>query len=129
MSARTILVADEDIDTRIILRTLLERHGYGVVEASSSDDALKRVGGQAFDLVILNHPMLTRGGRSLVQQLRQLEPSAQTPILNITSRVIPQFIEEAALQGVTMTIAKPIDVQSVLYIVADLTSSRAICAN
>lgn len=121
MAARTILLADEDVDTRIILRTVLERQRFAVLEASNGDEAIAIAERQVVDLVILNHPMVGRDGRSLVQRLRALDNLRAVPVLNLTSRVVPQFLEEASVQGVTMTLAKPIDVENVLHIVSQLT--------
>ena len=40
MVPQNILVADEDLDTRIILRALLERQGYRVIEANNATAAI-----------------------------------------------------------------------------------------
>lgn len=127
MSSRKILVADDDIDSRVILRTLLEVHGYAVVEAANADDALAMANEVRFDLVILNYPMLTQDGSPLVTRLRA--DGAQEPILNITSRVIPQFIDDARRQGVTLSLSKPIDVENLLQVVRELTAPRPAVAN
>lgn len=127
MSSRKILVADEDTDTRIILRTLLERHGYAVVEAANADDAIASAHDVQFDLVILNYPMLTRAGAPLVTQLRAA--GALQPILNLTSRAIPQFFDDARQEGVTLTLSKPIDVEKILLVVRELTAPRVVLAN
>ena len=129
MPSPAILIADEDTDTRIILRTLLERHGYAISEAASPDAALTLAQHTAFDLVILNHPMRNANGRTLVQQLRAIESLRYVPILNVTSRVIPHLLEEAHEQGVTATMAKPIEVEDVLSAVRELTARRLVHAS
>jgi hypothetical protein len=40
----------------------------------------------------------------------------------LTSRPVPVFVEEALQQGVTVTLAKPIDVQRILQLVEELSS-------
>jgi CheY-like chemotaxis protein len=123
--ARSILIADEDNDTRIILRTVLERYRFVVVEAATADDAFSASQLQAFDLVILNYPMPAPDGRTLVQCLRAAEATQHVPILNLTSRVVPQFLQEAAEEGVTLTLPKPIDIENVINVVSELISARS----
>jgi len=124
--ARTILVADEDNDTRIILRTVLERHQFVVVEAATADDAFNATQVQAFDLIILNYPMPAPDGRTLVRRLRAVATTRQVPILNLTSRVVPQFLQEAAEEGVSLTLPKPIDIENVINVVSELISAHSI---
>ena len=120
MAARNVLIADEDFDTRVILRTVLERHQFTVVEANSSEDAFAAAIRGAFDLVILNHPMADRTGRSLTRVLRGVENTQYVPILNLTSRVVPQFLKQATDDGVTLSLPKPIDVENIINVVNDL---------
>jgi CheY-like chemotaxis protein len=125
----TILVADEDFDTRIILRTVLERHNFNVIDAATADDALASARTAQLDLVILNYPMVSEDGRTLVQGLRELPNARGCPILNLTSRVVPKMLELAALQGVSRTMPKPIDVEQLLRVVGELMHSNALPAN
>lgn len=125
MSARSILVADEDNDTRIILRTVLERYRFVVVDAATADDAFNASQVQAFDLVILNYPMPALDGRTLVQRLRAAASTQHVPILNLTSRVVPQFLQGAAEDGVTLTLPKPIDIENVINVVSELIARKS----
>jgi CheY-like chemotaxis protein len=118
-----ILVADEDNDTRVILRTVLERNRYVVVEATTGDAAFEAAQQHTFDLVILNYPMADASGETLVRRLRHSSVTRFVPILNITSRVVPQFLLEAAAEGVDLTLPKPLDVESLLAVVSDLTGA------
>jgi CheY-like chemotaxis protein len=129
LTGRLILVADEDADTRIILRTVLERHDFDIVDTGSADAALAEVEQRAFDLVILNYPMFCDNGETLVHRLRASRSTQNIPILNLTSRVVPQFLEEAAREGVTLTLPKPIDVESVIALVSELTIRRFVSAS
>lgn len=121
MNPRTILVADEDIDTRIILRALLERHGYSILEAANGKHACE-VAREPISLVVLNHPMNVTEDVTLAAWLRAQPHTHNIPIINLTSRPVPVFVEEASQQGVTVTLPKPIDVQRMLRLVDELTS-------
>jgi CheY-like chemotaxis protein len=122
MNPHTILVADEDIDTRIILRALLERHGYRVLEAANGRHACEMAEEQV-SVVVLNHPMSVSESVSLAGWLRAQPHTHNVPIINLTSRPVPYFVEDANQLGVTVTLAKPIDVQRMLQLVEELSSA------
>ena len=122
MLAKNILVADEDADTRVILRTLLERQQFTVIEAESADAALAASRQWALDLVIMNYPMLCASGDTLVRRLKNDSLTRDVPILNLTSRVVPQYLTQAASEGVDITLPKPLDVEQIVTVVSDLIS-------
>lgn len=124
MSPHTILVADEDIDTRIILRALLERHGYKVIEAATALQACD-VSHEGASVVILNHPMNVSPDVSLAAWLRAQPHTCVVPIINLTSRPVPIYVEDALRHGVTVTLAKPIDVHRILQLVEELSATLA----
>jgi hypothetical protein len=39
--------------------------------------------------------------------------------------VVPQFLREAAEDGVTLTLPKPIDIENVINVVSELLSARS----
>ena len=121
MSPQNILVADEDLDTRIILRALLERKGYTVFEAGSGTAALTALQGP-ISLVILNHPMNLSDDVSLAAWLRSQPETRDIPIINLTSRAVPLLMDEASRQGVNVTLTKPLDVRRVMSLVEQLTA-------
>ena len=50
----TILIADDDVDIRTILRSHLEANGFQVLEAADGDIALEMVRTRNPDLLILD---------------------------------------------------------------------------
>jgi sigma-B regulation protein RsbU (phosphoserine phosphatase) len=122
MSPACILVADEDLDTRIILRTLLDRHGYAVIEAASAHAAMEVVQQTPVALVIMNYPMRVAEGLTLPAWFRQQPATRSVPIINLTSRAIPLLLEQAARDGVTISLAKPLDTQRLLQLVHELSN-------
>jgi CheY-like chemotaxis protein len=124
MTPRTILVADEDTDTRIILRALLERHGFTIVEAATAQQAMNRVS-EDLGLVIMNHPMMATPQVTLARWLRAQDETRDIPIINLTSRAVPNYEEDAARQGINVSLVKPLDVHAILELVSQLSPSLA----
>ena len=125
MVPQNILVADEDLDTRIILRALLEREGYRVIEANNAAAAMAAFQ-NPIALVILNHPMCLTEDMTLARWLRSQPATRGVPIINLTSRAVPLLIDEASKQGVNVTLTKPLDVHRVLQLVEELTMSSTV---
>jgi two-component system response regulator AtoC len=67
---RRVLVADDEENLRLVLRTLLRRHGYEVETAASGEDALALVDSFGPDVVLTDVRMPKMGGLDLLSTLR-----------------------------------------------------------
>jgi two-component system response regulator AtoC len=67
---RRVLVVDDEENLRLVLRTLLRRHGYEVETASNGDEALPLVDSFGPDVVLTDVRMPKMGGLDLLQTLR-----------------------------------------------------------
>ncbi len=66
-----ILVLDDDADIRSLLRDLLERAGYEVMEAENGKIGLKLLGENGADLVITDLIMPEKEGIETIRELRR----------------------------------------------------------
>ncbi len=77
-----ILLVDDDEDARLLMRTLLERDGYVVLEVEDGHEALDLLKeDQEFNLVILDLAMPGLDGRAVLNQVRGSVETAALPIL------------------------------------------------
>ncbi|MGC4092598.1 MAG: sigma-54 dependent transcriptional regulator [Polyangiaceae bacterium] len=67
---RRVLVVDDEENLRLVLRTLLRRHGYEVETAANGDEALTLVDSFGPDVVLTDVRMPKMGGLDLLQTLR-----------------------------------------------------------
>ena len=72
-SARRILIADDAVSSRELLRTILERQGYIVMEAVDGREAVDQAPQFAPDLVILDLQMPAFDGFQVMKALRETE--------------------------------------------------------
>jgi CheY-like chemotaxis protein len=78
-----VLLVDDDAMVRTVLRALLVRDGYAVVEAADGLDALKRIEcGESFDLVLTDLVMPEVNGWHILRTVRRLRPGL--PVVLIT---------------------------------------------
>ncbi len=82
----TILLADDDAQMRRLVKSVLERDGFRVLEAADGLDALDIVSGHHLDLVILDQDMPRLTGLGVLEELRSKFGTAGTPIIMLTAR-------------------------------------------
>ena len=78
MKRARVLVVDDDADIRGLLRELLGRAGYNVVESPNGRDGLRALYGSAPDLVLLDVSMPEMDGWQTLERLRDL---SDVPVL------------------------------------------------
>jgi CheY-like chemotaxis protein len=72
-----ILVVDDDKAIRLLLRAVLERRGYAVVEAGNGDEGLRCYQAEPTDLVITDIQMPVMDGLQMIRELRCAFPEAK----------------------------------------------------
>ena len=83
MNGSEILVVDDDPDIRTLVRTLLERAGATVHEASDGRSALREFHARRPDLVVLDVSMPELDGWEVLERIRDL---SDVPVIMLTAR-------------------------------------------
>jgi len=111
ISARRILVVDDDPLVLDSLRTMLGVEGHAVETASNAKEALNLFKKGSFDLVILDYEMPGMNGDELAAAIKALD--LNQPIVMITA--YPELLAASGtpLVGVDLLIRKPFDLQEV----------------
>ena len=79
-----ILVVEDNADNRLLMRELLEPHGYEVVGAGGADEAERSIADLPPDLILLDVIMPGRSGYDLCRSLKQDPATRLIPIVIIT---------------------------------------------
>jgi CheY-like chemotaxis protein len=104
LAAALILLVDDDDQIRRLFRRKLEAGGLEVVEASSVDEALQRLGQFGFDLIVLDLSMPTADGYDVLMYLRKQDLPIPTIVV---SGVMPEATLKAAkLMGASKVLDK-----------------------
>jgi two-component system alkaline phosphatase synthesis response regulator PhoP len=83
---RTILVVEDEKDIRELVRFHLEQEGYGVVEAETGEDALRRVETDRPALVVLDIMLPGTDGLQVCRRLRTGSATVSLPIVMLTAK-------------------------------------------
>jgi DNA-binding response OmpR family regulator len=109
---KTILVVDDDFELSDALRTMLERHGYRVIQARDGQQGKQAVYQQHPDLVILDMMMPRMGGYPVLEHFR--DKGDAPPIIMITANEGSRHKAYAEYLGVVDYIRKPFAMERLL---------------
>ena len=107
-----ILVADDDKNTRKLMRAVLERENYNVLTAEDGDDALKKIENNHVDLVVLDVMMPKVDGYEFTRIIR--ENNNALPILMVSAKQLPDDRRKGFIVGTDDYMTKPVDEQEML---------------
>jgi len=116
---RILIVEDESV-IRAALRRLLERKGFAVEEAGSVPEATAARDLQSFDLIIADLRLPGPAGTDLIA----LAPGV--PVLMMTSYASVKSAVDAMKLGAADYIAKPLDHDELLLVIARLLRQRRL---
>jgi two-component system chemotaxis sensor kinase CheA len=105
-AARSILVAEDSITSRMLLQAVLESAGYRVTTALDGLDALGRLRAGQFDLVVSDVEMPRLDGFELTARIRADRRLADTPVVLVTALESREHRERGVDVGANAYIVK-----------------------
>jgi CheY-like chemotaxis protein len=114
-----ILVVEDDRDTGELLKLALSTRGYEVALAAGADEALDRLRGSHFDLVVTDYDMPRKTGAQLLVEARQSGLLERTAALMITAHPDPRGLDPD-----TPLMRKPLDVERLLVQVQTIVGRK-----
>ena len=107
-----ILVVDDDKNTRILLKAVLEAERYTVFTAENGEAALEVMDREHIDLVVLDIMMPKMDGYEFTKTLRESQNTL--PILMVSAKQLPEDKHKGFIVGTDDYITKPIDEEEML---------------
>jgi len=117
---RTILVVDDFDDTRLLLRTWLERRGFRVVEAENGIQAINQAETESPDLIIMDMQMPQLDGLAATRRIRKLKAMNSVPIVAVSAYGADQFREQALAAGCNEYVSTPFEPATLEGIIRNL---------
>lgn len=107
---RTVLYVDDEPDIREVVELSLGLAGdLSVHTCDSGEEALDLLPQIVPDLILLDVMMPGLDGPGTLVKLRELPGFAQTPVVFMTAKAMPQEVERFKSLGAVAVIAKPFD--------------------
>jgi two-component system cell cycle response regulator DivK len=107
MSEKTILYVEDNEMNRKIVRDLLKRTTYKLVEAYDGEAGVAKALEIRPDLILMDIQLPKLSGLDATRKLRAEAATAKTPIVTITSFALSGDDQKAKEAGATAYLAKP----------------------
>jgi signal transduction histidine kinase/CheY-like chemotaxis protein len=122
-----ILVVEDDMLNRTIVRRMLQHAGCRVSEASDGHRALAILRTQSFDLVLMDWQMPDMDGLEVTRQMRRGaagDAARQVPIVALTANAFSEDREACLQAGMDDFLSKPVLAASLVAVVERWTAAR-----
>ena len=117
---RTILLAEDDADIRLMMSTLLGMKGYRVVEACDGQETLDAAQKERPDIILMDLQLPRLNGFAVARFIRQSETLRRVPIVVVSAHDPAKHRNLALAAGCNAYVQKPIDFDSLDELIASL---------
>jgi DNA-binding NtrC family response regulator len=111
-----LLVVDDDLVTRELLREVFAREGFPVTLASCAEEALKLLESQQFPIVLSDIRMLELDGMALLSEIKRRSPTAA--VILMTGFGTMETAIQAIQKGAFDYISKPFKIDEIKALLA-----------
>ena len=113
LRGRRVLVVDDNVHARAVLRGMLEGMTFRVADVASGEAAMRTLRsaaaeGEPFDIVYLDWRMPTMDGMETARRIRALELEPDPIILMVSAHGREEMIHEAETLGLSGVLVKPV---------------------
>ena len=122
----SILIIDDEPQIRSMIRLILERAGYSVMEAADGVEGIRRFRENPVNLIITDLIMPNKDGIGMIIELKKEFPDARIIAMSGGGLNRPEgYLRGAQKLGAACTLSKPINRQELLRVVKDTLESKS----
>jgi len=107
-----ILVVDDEVGIREVVRDVLTKDGHEVTTVPSADQAYATLLKQPFDLVVTDLQLAEASGMDVLKKIRELQK--EIPVVIYSGAVTPAVEEEGKQAGASAVLSKDVGVAELL---------------
>jgi DNA-binding response OmpR family regulator len=104
-----ILIVEDDNDTRVMMKYLLNLWSYQVIEAVDGEEGLEMAEEFQPDFILMDYSLPKSDGLTTTKQIRELPQLAKTPIIFISAFTELSVRTSALAAGADDFLTKPLD--------------------
>ena len=117
---KRVLVVEDYEDTRVLLKFMIEKFGYSVIEAAGPYEAIDKAAEYLPDLILMDIGMPLLDGLSVAQIIHDKKKNQSVPIVVVTA--FSDIKDEAIKAGCTDVLYKPVLPQQLKEVLDRYTS-------
>ncbi len=111
---KKILLVDDDMRNTFALSGLLQKIGMQVVMAANGQQALDKLDGEEFDMVLMDIMMPVMDGYEATREIKKQPRFKDLPIIALTAKAMPEDRQICLEAGANDYLAKPINQEQLL---------------
>lgn len=125
---KKILVIDDDPQVRNVLRVMLSKQGFHVIQSGDGKTAIKLLKTAPVDLVITDILMPDQDGLDTILELRALWPGLKIMAMSGGGHYLDPtlYLDSAKMMGADAVVNKPVAMQRLLQIIHDLFEAEIV---
>jgi DNA-binding response OmpR family regulator len=108
-------VVDDNLDSILIMRSILESQGFTVRVAQSGAEALAELEREVPDLVLLDVMMPQMSGLEVLERLKTNSATAAVPVIMVTAKMQDEDVMTGYQHGADYYITKPCTSKQLMY--------------
>ena len=116
---KKILVVEDNLMSKTLVKDILIINGYDVVEAERGAEAIKLASTHNPDLILMDINMPGMDGITAARLIKSNEQSKDIPVLALTASAMKGDDEKIIKQGFNGYIAKPIDAKALIAMIEE----------
>ena len=105
---KKILIVEDDMDIHNLIREMLEKENYRVLNSYSGTEALMIIEKEKIDLILLDLMLPGLNGEEIIKKVKKM------PIIVISAKISPEDKVNVLLNGANDYITKPFDTKELL---------------
>ena len=114
MTAKLILIVEDNDKNLKLMRDLLQLHGYETIEATSAEQGIELAQSRAPALILMDIQLPGMNGIQALERIRKSREIAQIPVIAVTASVMKHDRHKLLESGFNNCIEKPIAIGSFL---------------
>jgi DNA-binding NtrC family response regulator len=124
MEGCAVLVVDDEEDFLEALVERLRHRGLDTTAAGDGEQALERLAGRAFDVVVLDVGLPGIGGLDTLERIKQLHPTTQ--VLMLSGHADVKLAVRGMDLGAFDYMVKPVPIEELVYRIEDAFQTKRL---
>ena len=113
-SLHTILIVDDELNSRKLVKLLLEREGYRALTAANGEEGLILAKVEQPSLILLDVIMPKMNGFEMLRRLREDQDTNRIPVIMVTAKGTEHDIASSFRLGAVFHVEKPYETNDLL---------------
>lgn len=116
MNGAMVLVVDDSVTMRMMMRDLLTEAGFTVDVSQDGEEALQKTSHVHFDFIFTDQNMPKLDGLNFIKSLRAMPEYRETPVVMLTTEASQEMREKGRAAGANGWMVKPFDPSKVIMV-------------